>query len=224
MGNSEKVIVLLILLVCAVVLGISLRPTADLPVSDGGEGTAVRDVKAAGVLPPRLAEPVLVSPGIQLEASQPADLLLSSLVRDAGEREVVLVRAEGLSETLHPDYFLYTCRSGDTWMGLAEHYYGSGGRADLLREANEGVDALAAGHELLVPAYDLVLEGLDRERTEPREEPQFRVYEVQSGDSLISISKAIYGTSARWMQIFDANRDVLDDPDSLSVGTTIRIP
>lgn len=49
-------------------------------------------------------------------------------------------------------------------------------------------------------------------------------YQVQSGDTLSSISRTVYGTSGRWEEIFEANRDQLRSPNDLRVGQTLRIP
>jgi uncharacterized protein YidB (DUF937 family) len=51
-----------------------------------------------------------------------------------------------------------------------------------------------------------------------------RTYTVVSGDSLSKIAKHVYGDGNRWMQIFEANRDKLSDPDRISPGQVLRIP
>lgn len=49
-------------------------------------------------------------------------------------------------------------------------------------------------------------------------------YTVQSGDSLYSISKRMYGTSGRYMDIYQVNRDRMRAPDALRVGMVLKIP
>ena len=50
-------------------------------------------------------------------------------------------------------------------------------------------------------------------------------YEVQSGDTLLSIAEQYYGDTTQWRRIYDANKDVIgSDPDKLKVGTTLKIP
>ena len=44
------------------------------------------------------------------------------------------------------------------------------------------------------------------------------------GDTLGKISSRFYGTSRRYMDIYNANRDVLSSPSSIEVGQTLRIP
>ena len=50
------------------------------------------------------------------------------------------------------------------------------------------------------------------------------VYTVQAGDTLSKISKEFYGDAARFMTIFEANKDLLKDPDLIKPGQQLRIP
>jgi nucleoid-associated protein YgaU len=49
-------------------------------------------------------------------------------------------------------------------------------------------------------------------------------YTVQRGDTLASISRKFFKTSAHWKQILDANPDVIDNPKKLTAGQTLVIP
>ncbi len=51
-----------------------------------------------------------------------------------------------------------------------------------------------------------------------------RTYTVVSGDTLSKISKLFYGEANQWQRIFDANRDLLNNPDRISPGQKLRIP
>jgi nucleoid-associated protein YgaU len=51
-----------------------------------------------------------------------------------------------------------------------------------------------------------------------------RTYTVVSGDSLWKIAEAMYGNGAKYTKIFDANRDILDDPDKIFPGQVLKIP
>ena len=53
---------------------------------------------------------------------------------------------------------------------------------------------------------------------------QQRTYTVKPGDSLSKISKDLYGNANEYMKIFEANRDVLRDPNKISPGQTLKIP
>jgi LysM repeat protein len=56
------------------------------------------------------------------------------------------------------------------------------------------------------------------------EKPAERIYEVQSGDTLGKISQQFYGKASKYMKIFEANRDILDNPDLIKVGQKLKIP
>jgi len=51
-----------------------------------------------------------------------------------------------------------------------------------------------------------------------------RSYTVQSGDTLSKIAKEQLGNAGAYMKIFDANKDVLSDPDKIKPGQVLRIP
>lgn len=50
-------------------------------------------------------------------------------------------------------------------------------------------------------------------------------YEVQSGDTLLSIAETSYGDATLWRRIYDANKDTIGpDPDKLKLGMKLTIP
>jgi nucleoid-associated protein YgaU len=49
-------------------------------------------------------------------------------------------------------------------------------------------------------------------------------YEVKSGDSLSKIAKRVYGNASDWKKIYEANRDLLKDPDKIFPGQKLKIP
>ena len=51
-----------------------------------------------------------------------------------------------------------------------------------------------------------------------------RTYTVMRRDTLSRIADLIYGDSKQWRKIFDANRDVIEDPDLIFPGQVLRIP
>jgi len=52
----------------------------------------------------------------------------------------------------------------------------------------------------------------------------YEIYEVKSGDSLSRIAKRVYGDGNAWKRIFDANTDVLKDPNKIFPGQRLKIP
>ncbi len=51
-----------------------------------------------------------------------------------------------------------------------------------------------------------------------------KIYEVVSGDSLSKIAKREYADANQWKRIYEANRDLLKDPDKIFPGQKLKIP
>ncbi|NEV64060.1 peptidoglycan-binding protein LysM [Thiorhodococcus minor] len=49
-------------------------------------------------------------------------------------------------------------------------------------------------------------------------------YVIQKGDTLSAVAKHFYGKASAYPRIFDANREVIKDPDLIFPGQKIRIP
>jgi nucleoid-associated protein YgaU len=49
-------------------------------------------------------------------------------------------------------------------------------------------------------------------------------YVVQAGDTLGGIAKKVLGNAGDYMEIFNANRDQLSDPDKIKPGQVLKIP
>jgi LysM repeat protein len=56
------------------------------------------------------------------------------------------------------------------------------------------------------------------------EEEETEFYTIVSGDSLSKIAKRYYGDAMKYPAIFEANREVIKDPDLIYPGQQIRIP
>jgi nucleoid-associated protein YgaU len=51
-----------------------------------------------------------------------------------------------------------------------------------------------------------------------------QTYTVQSGDTLSGIAKKLMGNANAYMDIFNANKDQLTDPDKIKPGQVLKIP
>ncbi len=60
--------------------------------------------------------------------------------------------------------------------------------------------------------------------TAPAPVQEVQYYEIQSGDSLSAIAKKHYGKASDYPRIFEANREVIKDPNLIYPGQKIRIP
>ena len=51
-----------------------------------------------------------------------------------------------------------------------------------------------------------------------------RTYVVVKGDSLSKIAQRFYGDPQDWRRIYEANRDLIQNPDLIHPGQELRIP
>ena len=57
---------------------------------------------------------------------------------------------------------------------------------------------------------------------QPEIEPEY--YVIQKGDTLWAIASKFLGNGSKYPEIFEANREVIEDPDKIFVGQKIIIP
>ena len=187
MGNFEKMVVLAVLFLSAIVLAVSLN-------DDGNEVEATGPLSAAAQRleePSRTPLPGAVDPGTKTETAHEQrkgpDYFLFGEVKSpepapeasgplSGQREGAGSRVEarqgpirsesrilrsirGLKPSALDDYRVYDVVEGDTWNGLAVRFYGDGSYSSNLRMANEG-GQLRSGSPILVPVYDFGQEAL----------------------------------------------------------------
>jgi nucleoid-associated protein YgaU len=72
---------------------------------------------------------------------------------------------------------------------------------------------------------------VDKPAPEPQPEaetaddrPTERYHVVSAGDTLGHIAQKYYGKASDYMKIFEANRNILDDPNLIKVGQKLKIP
>jgi nucleoid-associated protein YgaU len=92
-----------------------------------------------------------------------------------------------------------------------------GGQADSYATKQKAV--LMAGNVKNVEAVEDLLTVKVKEP-----EPELKYYTIVKGDSLSKIAKEVYGDYKKWTELFEANREVIKDPDLIYPGQTIRIP
>lgn len=64
----------------------------------------------------------------------------------------------------------------------------------------------------------------DALETETPQEIEDLFYEIQKGDTLWRVAEIYYQDGSRYKEIFEANREVIKDPDKIYPGQMIRIP
>ncbi|MGC9450563.1 MAG: LysM peptidoglycan-binding domain-containing protein [Oceanipulchritudo sp.] len=97
-------------------------------------------------------------------------------------------------------------------------------RAEIAGELSQSRQALAQRRESPAAAGDLAPIVIQSPVETGSREQAPRTYTVEAGDTLTRISSRVYGSSNRWMDIFQANQDQLESPNSLKPGQVLRIP
>jgi nucleoid-associated protein YgaU len=102
---------------------------------------------------------------------------------------------------------------GVTFEDGVVHLSGKAASAEAMEKA-----VLMAGN--VKGVTEVKIDGMDA----PEPEPAVVYYTIVSGDSLSKIAKAHYGNAMDYPKIFDANKEVIKDPDLIYPGQKIRIP
>jgi nucleoid-associated protein YgaU len=71
------------------------------------------------------------------------------------------------------------------------------------------------------PVYAPVGDPLE---TEPATNPGDRIHVVHNGDTLERLAERYLSDGARALELFDLNRDVLENPHLLPIGVELRVP
>lgn len=70
----------------------------------------------------------------------------------------------------------------------------------------------------------VIADDLNAPEPAPEEVSKDEFYEIKKGDTLGAIAKQFYGNASQYMCIFEANREIISDPDKIYPGQKIRIP
>jgi len=141
----------------------------------------------------------------------------------------------------------YVIKEGDTLDGIAQRTLGGKAYASKIMEANPGLKptALRPGKTIKLPRIEKA--GVEKKdeapvfvqdpapKTEVKVEPApktettkvvdgKKTYTVQPGDTLSGISVKVYNTSRHYQKIYEANKDAIEDPNTLQVGLNLVMP
>lgn len=196
MGNFEKMVVLAVLILSAVILAVSLdgkkgeveamgpldAARARLeeegparPAAEGGEDAATprleREEAGAASRPGYLLNSTVEpdAPPVASDAAEATPFPDASAIGARTGSDRILRTTRGLEPSVMPDYMLYEVAANDTWNALALRFFGDGRYAENLRTANEGMDELRPGVKIFVPIRDLSEEAGTRAPLAPRD-------------------------------------------------------
>ncbi len=124
------------------------------------------------------------------------------------------------SSTGDDSVILYTVSSGDTLWKIAQKFYGSGSYWQRVFSDNAAVisnpDQIYAGQTLVI--YKELTVSSAENRTGNK------TYTVESGDTLWKIAQKVYGKGWQWRKIYQANGDVIANPEQIRAGQVLIIP
>ena len=131
----------------------------------------------------------------------------------------------------------HTVLKGETLTKIARRYYGNGDHWRTIAQANPSKVTLdgqvRVGAVLDIPKrddavlnLDLVPAGSERliQVDLPRVNRADQTIEVVPGDTLSELAATHLGSASKWRDLLEANRDQIDDAQSLRVGMKLRLP
>src|SRR5262245_28423934 len=226
-------------LVALVVLDHQTTPKDDVSAKPGSSGGEAITVVGNGAAPPstRLGEEEIntLLQNAQKQFSTPKPPPAGPGIKSTEEKNEKRIPSASGDE--------YVINEGDTFETIAQKKLGSKSLAHLIAEANPDVKptALRVGKKIKLP-------GKPEPKVEPKEEPAVvktpdpivhpvaekkpmvetvgnqKIYTVQGGDTLSGISSKVYNTSRHYQKIYEANKDVIADPNTLQVGSKLVMP
>ena len=129
---------------------------------------------------------------------------------------------------------LHTVRSGETLRSICSAYYEDSGLATAVANWNRmpNPNNLEKGQTIALPTRASLFAvhtspsiqttiALD---TKPRNASSVGKYTVKAGDTLSELAYKLMGTSRKTTELFNFNRDVMPDPDTIYPGMILQYP
>lgn len=115
----------------------------------------------------------------------------------------------GQVPTPEPRATIYTVQPGDSLRLIAKRFLRNEARSPEIFDANRdklaSPNAIRVSQQLAIPIT-------------------LSIYVVHSGEALGSIARLGLGDASRWSEIFDLNRDRIQNPNVMRVGQELRVP
>lgn len=141
------------------------------------------------------------------------------------------------------DFIVHFVEEKQTLSDIARKYYGDSNEWKTIFEANRSAipraDLVRPGVRLMIPKRSSAAAPAPAAKPSaapaappaPKPDtpvkpakPQYATYVVKPGDALSKIADRFYDKKGAWRDLYALNKDVIKDPDNLTVGTEIRVP
>lgn len=132
-------------------------------------------------------------------------------------------------------------KTGDTLYALSRSYYGNANKWRLIYNANKDIlgdnNMLIIGQKLTIPDNGLLANKREKINHYPLRSQRVvdnsanvshktghKTYKIKKGDTLYDIARLHFNDESKWKLIFEANKNVLTNSNSIPAGKTIIIP
>ncbi len=118
----------------------------------------------------------------------------------------------------------HTVARGEDLWHISQKYYQSGYNWVDIAKANELANAnvITVGLELVIPRT--AVKEVTRVQVSATETIATDEYLVQKGDYLWKIAVRAYGDGYAWTKIWQANKELIADPNIIEPGTLLKLP
>lgn len=156
MGKVEKLVVLSVLFLVALILVVSFTMDDPAVVDAGGNPQPMVAEMPADPQSSVAKGDMLPTPPVNT-ATLSSVVDTSAPVAAAPKEQMpagsILKTMDGLEDSVLPNFKLYTWKEGDSYRLVANTYYGDWKLLTLLRDANAGREDLQPGDRIMVPVY-----------------------------------------------------------------------
>lgn len=126
------------------------------------------------------------------------------------------------------ELIIYTVVRGDNLWKIATKYYGRGNDWKIIYEDNREIirnpDLLYAGQQLRIRISGAGSTSASTAEVISTAGDGVSSYRVQKGESLWAIAHSVYGKGNLWKRIYEANKNVIADPEKIYGGQLLTIP
>lgn len=127
------------------------------------------------------------------------------------------------------EFVFHDVESGETLYSICRQHFGNTSGVQTLADYNNIDDpaSLRIGQRIRIPNHSASEAGhaetIVKPATKPKPSTVKVTYTVRGGDTLAQIAERFMGSKTKWKKLYDMNRNVIEDPDNVKVGTVLRV-